>query len=396
MPGCPFHDLPADDPFRRARDAEGVLATNFQGRPVAMVLRHKDVRESAADWRRFSSDAPFQVPIPSEEDVRPVRQLPIETNPPEHTAYRALVEPFFRQPKDEAFAARVDGLVAELLAMAMARPSVEVVREFALPLQSRALTYLLRVPEEEAAEWIGWGTHVFRDGGDGAAKGEVLTRYIDRQLDRASAEPRDDFFSALLRAEVGGRALTRDEMMGFANLTFAGGRDTIIQSVAGVIGYLAGHPQQLAELREHPALLNTGAEEFFRFLSPLTHIGRVCPAETDVLGVRVAAGERISLAWASANRDEDVFPRADELVLDRKPNPHMAFGSGVHNCLGALHARLLIRTLLRQLAWKVPALRVVSFTPHLEEEADYTRRSGYDALTVAFESRAEASEAPRP
>jgi cytochrome P450 len=368
-----------------AREEDGVMATEFQGRPLAMVLRHKDVRSSAADWNRFSSDAPFQVPIPSEEDVRPVRQLPIETNPPEHTAYRSLVEPFFRQPARPEYAARIQRLVADSLAMAFARPSIEIVREFALPLQSRALTYLLRVPEDEAAEWIGWGTHVFHDGVDGAAKGEVLTRYIDRQLDRAMAEPGDDFFGVLVQARVAGRALTRSEMMGFANLTFAGGRDTVIQSIAGVIGYLAGHPEDFVQLRERPDILTTASEEFFRFLSPITHIGRVCPAETDVFGVRVPAGERISLSWASANRDASVFPRADEVVLDRKPNPHVAFGSGVHNCLGALHARLIIRTLLRQLVEKVEAIRVVACAHRFEVEKDYTRRSGYDELTVVLE-----------
>ncbi len=386
MSGCPFHGVSVDDPFRRAREESGVLATEFQGRPVVMILRHKDVRTAAADWKTYSSDAPFQVPIPSEEDVRPVRQLPIETNPPEHTAYRALVEPFFRQPKDPAFVALVEGLVARLLAEALERPSIEVVREFALPLQSKALTYLLRVPEEEAEEWIGWGTHVFRDGADGAAKGSVLTRYIDKQLDRAVAKPGEDFFSALTRAEIAGRPLTRDEMMGFANLTFAGGRDTIIQSVAGVVGHLAAHPEHLGALRDNPGLLNTAAEEFFRFLSPLTHIGRVCPRTTDALGVPVAAGERISLVWASANRDSAVFRDADSVVLDRRPNPHVAFGSGPHNCLGALHARLLVRTLLSQMARSVAAINVISYAEHVEREAHYQRTSGYDRLEVSFEA----------
>ena len=385
MSGCPFHGVSAGDPFRSVREIDGVLATEFQGRPVAMILRYKDVRTAAADWRTYSSDAPFQVPIPSEEDMRPVRQLPIETNPPEHTAYRALVEPFFRQPKDPAFAARIEGLVDRLLAEAMERPSTEVVRELALPLQSMALTHLLRVPEEEAEEWIGWGTHVFRDGADGAAKGSVLTRYIDNQLDRAAAKPGDDFFSVLTRVEIDGRPLTRDEMMGFANLTFAGGRDTIIQTVAGVVGHLAAHPEHLVALRDNPALLNTAAEEFFRFLSPLTHIGRVCPRATEVLGVPVAAGERISLVWASANRDAAVFRDPDAVVLDRKPNPHVAFGSGPHNCLGALHARLLVRTLLSCLARSVSAIRVISFAEHIELEADYQRTSGYDRLEVSFE-----------
>jgi cytochrome P450 len=102
------------------------------------------------------------VPIPSEEEVRSMRQLPIETDPPEHTDYRAIIEPFFRRAKDPGVIASVERLVDELLDVAMERDAIEVVHEFALPLQSRALTFLLNVPETEAETWIRWGIHVFR------------------------------------------------------------------------------------------------------------------------------------------------------------------------------------------------------------------------------------------
>lgn len=133
------NNLPADDPFRKKREAEGVLEATFQGKKTPMILGFKDVRAAAADWRTFSNDAPFRVPIPSEENVRSVRQLPIETDPPDHTDYRKIVEPFFRQPKEPEMAQKVNALIGELLQTAMAWPSIEVVREFALPLQSRAL-----------------------------------------------------------------------------------------------------------------------------------------------------------------------------------------------------------------------------------------------------------------
>src|ERR1019366_9853008 len=151
------------DPFSEPRKEKGVLECEFQGESVPMILRHEDVRRAAKDWKTFSSDAPFRVPIPSEEDVRTMRQLPIETDPPDHTEYRDIVEPFFRRAKDPAVVARVEALIEELISDALGRESIEVVREFALPLQSRALAYLLNVPEAEAQTWISWGTHVFRD-----------------------------------------------------------------------------------------------------------------------------------------------------------------------------------------------------------------------------------------
>ncbi len=375
---------PLPDPFRKERQEKGVLECEFQGESVPMILRHEAVRMAAKDWMKFSSDAPFRVPIPSEENVRTMRQLPIETNPPEHTDYRAIVEPFFRRPKEPDVVARIEDLIDAMLADAMGRDSIEIVRGFALPLQSRALTLLLNVPESEAEVWIGWGIHVFHDGGSGEKKGSSLEAYLDAKFDEATANPGDDFFSALTRATFRGRPLTREEMMGFANLTFAGGRDTIIHSVSSVIAYLSKHPEALEYLREDPARTVLASEEFFRVFMPLTHIGRVCPVETDVHGVTVRPGGRVSLCWASANHDESVFNSPDEVRLDRKPNPHLSFGFGPHLCLGALHARVLLRTLLLKLTQRVATVSILSATERIEKTAGYERQVGYDSLSVKF------------
>jgi cytochrome P450 len=374
------------DPFREPRKETGILQCEFQGDTIPMILRHEDVRCAAKDWKTFSSDAPFRVPIPSEEDVRTVRQLPVEINPPEHTEYRAIVEPFFQRAKIPEIMARIEALVDASLSDALARDSIEVVRELALPLQSRGLTYLLNVPEAEAEIWIGWGTHVFRDGA-GKQKGAALETYLNEQFDRALAQPGDDFFSALTRAAFRGRLLTREEMLGFGNLTFAGGRDTIINSISAVIGYVAENPEALEFLRQDPKRIVNAAEEFFRTLSPLTHVARVCPVDTEVHGVAVQADHRVSLCWASANHDETVFETPEEVRLDRKPNPHVAFGFGAHLCLGAPYARLIIRSLLKCLGERVEKITVLSAEEHVENEARYRRAVAYESLTVRFTGR---------
>lgn len=352
-----------------------------------MILRHADVREAAKDWKTYSSDAPFRVPIPSEEEVRSMRQLPIETNPPEHSEYRAIVEPFFQRSKTPEVVARVEALIEGKLSAALTGEPVEVVNEFALPVQSHALTYLLNVPESEAETYIGWGIHVFKVTGGEFKKGHVLEDYLAAQFDRAEADPGDDFFSALTRAEYRGRKLTREEMMGFGNLTFAGGRDTIIHSISSIIAYFGRNPAALEYLREDPRRIIHAGEEFFRVFMPLTHIGRVCPVATDVHGVKVPPGGRVSLGWASANFDETVFVQPDEIRLDRKPNPHISFGFGTHLCLGAPHARLIVRTLLQALVDRVAKVEVIDAREHVEHEARYERSNGYDSLTVKFTGR---------
>jgi cytochrome P450 len=382
---CPIHSQP--DPFGPARRKEGVLVNEFQGTPVPMILRHEDVRQACKDWRRFSSDAPMRVPIPSEENVRTVRQLPLEVDPPDHTDYREIVEPFFARAKQPEVIARVENLVDGLIDAALGRESFEAVREFAIPLQSRALAALLNMPDEEAEIWIGWGTHVFREG-DGVNKGAELERYMNSLFDRAEAQPGDDFFSALATKEFRGRRLTREECLGYSSIMFAGGRDTVINSITGVIGHLSASPDDFEYLREDPRRIVNASEEFFRAISPVTHIARVCPVPTEVHGVHVPAGERISLCFASANYDETVFTAPEEVRLDRKPNPHVAFGFGPHLCLGAAHARLVVRTLLRFLCEKVGRIVTLSFEEKVERESRYNRPLSYEVLNVQFLPRA--------
>src|ERR1043165_9126854 len=123
------------------------------------------------------------------------------------------------------------------------------------------------------------------------------------QFYRARATPRPGFFSALTLATYRGRRLSREEMMGFANLTFAGGRDTIIHSISCIIAYLGRNPEAHEYLRLDRRRIVHASEEFLRVFMPLTHIGRVCPVETEVHGVQVKAGGRVSPGWAAANFD---------------------------------------------------------------------------------------------
>ncbi len=378
MSKCPFHDAFAE--HRKKGDA---IPIQFDEEEITMILGFKAVRAAARDFTSFSSDAPFRVPIPSEEDFRTVRQLPIEVDPPQHKDYRALVEPFFRRPLAPEFGERIVSLLEELLVDASQREDIEIVRDFALPLQSRALTYLFDVDESEADEWISWGIHVFRDGDDGAAKGSALEEYIHRKFDEAEqSSDRSNFFEALAHAEVEGRKLTREEMVGFANLAFAGGRDTIIHTVSSVFAMLGMCPDLLEKLRADSSLINTTGEEFFRMITPLTHIGRVNTEERDVHGVTTRKDQRISLCWASANYDESIFEDAATFRPDRKPNPHIAFGNGTHTCAGAHHARLIVKTLLRLLAEQDFQIEILDSIENIEKQKDYERRTGFEKLVV--------------
>ena len=372
------------DPFQNARATTGHQTMRAEGQDLPLILRLQDVRRTCKDWQTFSNDDPFMIVPHSEAQVRSVRQYPIETDPPQHTQYRALVEPFFARPLDPQYQAQMQRLTDQSVDHAAQHGPLDAVRQFALPLQSRSLAQLLDVDPAEADTWIRWGIHVFKDG-DGAAKGSHLTDYIQRKLQASRGSQAPDFFSTLHRARIDGRPLTDQEMQGFANMVFAGGRDTIIHTVSSIVAHLAQEPKTLTQLRGQPNLIPSATEEFVRFVSPLTAIARKCPHGAQVAGTTVPPGQRVALCWPSANRDESAFDQPQRLKLDRQPNPHVGFGFGIHRCLGAPQARLVIRCLLRSLSQRLESIRLLQATPELEHESSFTRQVGYAQLTVQFQ-----------
>jgi cytochrome P450 len=377
-------DGAARDPFAAERRGTGVHLAHFDGEPIAMILGHRAVRQAARDWETFSSDAPCRVPIPDETGVRDVRQLPIEADPPLHKAVRDLLKPIFMRPATPDYAARIEDLVARLLAPMVGAGEVEIVRGFALPLQSIALTHLLGMPESAAEEWIGWGTHVFHDGPDSAEKGSVLDRYIRRRIAAARAEPGENLFGMMTRMRLGDRPLTDDEMAGIANLAFAGGRDTVITAIAEIIAFFADNRAALDLVCREPRRVAAAVEEFVRVTSPLAHIGRVCPRGAQVGPHTIPPDARVSLCWASANFDETVFAAPTEIRLDRMPNPHLGFGTGHHNCLGAAQARAILRALIRQLGRQTDAIAIVAMERGIEHFGSKSRTVGFKSLRVVL------------
>lgn len=357
-----------------------------EGREFPLLLRHADVKRACRDWQTFSSDDPFLIVPHSEAAVRSVRQLPIETDPPLHRTFREMVEGLFKRPNDDAYRRRMRSVVDDAVGESLKRREVEVVRELALPIQSRGLALLLGVEPAEADEWIGWGLHVFREG-DGVAKGQRLTHYVRRKFAEAEGRDGDDFFALLSRAEIDGRKLTLDEKEGFASVTFAGGRDTVIHTLSEVVAHCGRDATVLPFLRDDPQRITLAIEEYVRFVSPLTALARRCRLSVELAGVTLRPGDRVGLCWPSANRDESVFERPDELVLDRKVNPHLGFGFGIHHCLGAAQARLILRCLMTSLVEHVERVELLEVVPQIERESTFERQVGYQRLTVRLTPR---------
>ncbi|WP_366183819.1 cytochrome P450 [Flavobacterium ovatum] len=377
-------------PFSEARTNKGFGEMDDQNDPVTMLLRHKDVRKGAHDWKTFQSGAtPGRIVIPSEVNIRTTRQIPFEVDPPQHKSFRDILDPWFKRPLEEEYQAKLTAQISVLVDEVLALDSVDVISEFALKLQSRALTLLLNTAYDKSDLWISWGTHVFRSEGEAldGDKAAILYDYIDAEIDKAIANPGADLYSVLLASEVDGKKLTKEEVKGVMILTFAGGRDTVINAVSNSLAYLADNPKSLERLREEPEIRNRAIEELIRYYAPLTQMGRVVTEDTTVCEHAIKADTRISLVWAAANRDEKVFENANEVVLDRKMNPHLSFGFGTHNCLGATHARAIMKVLVEVLTAKVQSMEIISAEENIEELGEFKRKVGFHALQMKFNKK---------
>lgn len=272
--------------------------------------------------------------------------MPIEYDPPEHGALRRLIEPRFSRAAAEEHRPGLTALVETIIGTALDDGELAVVDDLAIPVVSHAIAATLGRPDDRE-RLASWGLHVFADPATGQRRRNPdLDDYLASRVDHALAEPGDDLFGDLARASIDGRPLTRDEILGCGYLVLAGGRDTVLASIAGALARLAADPGDLVRLRAEPGTIPTAVEEFVRVLSPLGEIGRTVASPTALGGHDLAEGDLVSLCFAAANRDPSVFDEPDRCRLDRRPNRHLGFGHGPHTCLGAPLARMELTVVL--------------------------------------------------
>jgi len=334
---------------RDSDPAERVGVRRLRG--VAELTSLEEVRAAAKDWQRFSSR------LQGDPDVRDYPQLPLEVDPPEHGAYRALLDPILGRRAVAALEPEVRSIARALVAGLVQRGNAEAVHELAVPMVATSIARALGRPGD-AAELTSWGITSWEVRLDGTRSGARLDGYVDRVLDEGARAPGNDAFARLATAAIDGRLLTRTEQVGLANLLLAGGRDTVILVLCGAMWHLAMDTAARRSLRADPARLQLAIEEYLRYLSPNPGMER--RATTDVAGEwgSARAGELVVLGWGPANHDPTVFEAPNEIHLDRRPNPHLAFGSGPHTCIGIHLARLEARVFLEELLAAVPDWRL--------------------------------------
>lgn len=194
------------------------------------------------------------------------------------------------------------------------------------------------------------------------AAGNAVRAYFDELLsERRDAPPQGDLISVLLDARIeNGRPLTHDELISYCYLLFVAGLDTTAWAIRAGLWYLARTPDAQAHLRAHPEFIPAAAEEFLRTLAPVQAMARTCLVDTVVGGQTIQAGERVALLFGAGNRDPDAFDDPDQIRFDRTKNRHLAFGGGIHRCLGSNLGRRELVIALEEFLAVVPAFTAES------------------------------------
>ncbi|MGW2558968.1 cytochrome P450 family protein [Streptomyces sp. NPDC001514] len=351
-----YRQLREDGPVRRAVIAGGLEAW--------LVTRYEDGLAALSD-PRLSSD------VHDASDHRLLQQLPeteresmlsnmLRSDPPDHTRLRRLVSKAFTARRVAELRPRIQGITDGLLDAVVPTGRADLVTDFALPLPVTVISELLGVPVEDRHEFQRWTDDMIMRGAEmpdpavmNAAWQEMRT-YLNKLLETKRARPGDDLLGALITARDEEQQLNEDELIAMAFLLLVAGYITTVNLIGGGIAALLAHPDQLELLRSDPELLPGAIEEFLRYDGPVSPgIARFAREDVEIAGVTVPRGATVLIASAIADRDPARFPDPDRLDITRRDNAHLAFGHGIHYCLGAPLARLegqvAIGTALRRL-----------------------------------------------
>jgi cholest-4-en-3-one 26-monooxygenase len=328
------------------------------------ITRHEDVQRVSRDSATFrNAPHPF-LEAAVGDDQSGTSALLISLDAPDHSKMRKLVSRGFTPRRVSDLTERVHARVDTIVDALRDRNEADLVTDVAVWLPLHVIADLVGVPEEDRRQVFEWTEITF--GFDAAVTpaerqeaAMAMYAYADGMCEARRAEPRDDLMSVLLAAEVDGEQLTQLQIdLFFLLLQNAGSETTRNLITSGTLALLE-NPGQMDQLRSDPALLPAAIEELLRYVTPVVQFCRTAVTDTEVGGQPIAAGDRLALFYASANRDERAFTDPDSVDVTRQPNDHVAFGAGgPHYCLGASLARLEARAMFEAILTRFDGLEV--------------------------------------
>jgi cytochrome P450 len=378
-----FTELRANDPVSRSGNYDGFW----------ILSRYEDVRKTLADHGTFSS-AKWQdeegcwlggtaIPTNSQPPL-----LPLEMDPPLATVYRKAMTPYFTAGKAEAMRPRLKDLAGALIDRHIESGRMDVVLDLGNPLPAVVTLELIGLPLDDWESFAAPmhqilyaepGSELFVEAATGVGRiSEALAELVATRR----VEPKDDLTSYLCQARVDDAPIPDADVVNVLMTVLGGGVDTSTAALACAIHWLDSHPAERARLIAEPELLPLACEEFLRYFTPAQMIARTALHDTEINGTRIWAGDRVIVPYCSANRDESMFENPHEIVLDRKPVQHIAFGFGVHRCIGSHLGRAEFQTMLGELLRRIPDFSVVADEAERYPKVAFV--NGFVKLPVTF------------
>jgi cytochrome P450 len=329
-----------------------------------MIFDYDSVKRALNDHETFSS----RVPAP--------RNWFIFFDPPAHTKLRALISRAFTPRMIANLEPRIQELTHELLDAATQDPEFDLASRFSIPLAMQVIAGMIGIPLSDWARYTRWSDTILRlsysrSGGEEAARAQrdfqavtaEMDDYLTGMIRRRQVDPQDDLLTRLIEAEVDGERLSREEILGFFQLLVVAGQETSSDLINNAVLTLLEHPDQLALLRTSPDLLPSAIEEVLRYRSPLQWMMRTPRRDVELHGTVIPAGAFVLPMIGSANRDPRQFPDPHRFDITRDPNPHVAFGHGLHFCLGAALSRMEAKIALTAILERFSTIELASDEP---------------------------------
>ena len=350
-----YDRLREKDPVHRMRLINGWVLTRYED--VDLVLR---------DHRRFSKDDG------KEDEYRSM----LHHDPPDHTRLRALVSKAFTPRSVRDLHPRVQRIVDDLLNELEGKDRFDLIESLAFPMPVTVIAEMLGVPAQDMDRFKHWSNDVSLTIEPSLREDQIrrveraseeLYAYFESIIEQRRREPQDDMITALLNAEDEGDRLTHEELLGTLVLLLVAGNETTRNLIGNGMRALLKNPEQLRKLRDNPDLLDSAINELLRYDSPVQLDGRLVHNDVEVAGQRISAGQRVLCAIGAANRDPTVFVEPDKLDIERNEKSHIAFGRGIHHCLGAPLAMLEARAAFSALLDRFSHIELVSEPVYREQ-----------------------------
>jgi cytochrome P450 len=357
-----------------------------------VVSRYEDVKRVSEDDALFSSrnDLPHQgqaysgITIPGNG----ARSTPIEMDPPEFFDYRRLVNRWFAPAAIEKLKPRMMEFTTWCLDRHIESGRIDLVLDLSSPVPAMMTLYVLGIPLEHWHLYADTSHAVVYTPPDSPAKrkaieGDMMMRgtFVEIIKERRR-KPGDDIISHLVNARIGGDPIPDSTLIEMCSLIVHGGVDTTTSLLANTFEYLERTPEAKQRLIDDPELIFSAGEEFLRYYCPVQMLARTVTRDVEIGGQSIRAGERVGLWWAAANHDPAVFENPEQVILDRFPNRHAAFGLGIHRCLGSNFARAQYAAVLGEVLKRMPDFRLIR--PEAEHYESIGTVNGYVKMPAAF------------